>query len=134
MPEPTVERSETLVEQATHQSVSQIAGFLQETLGQRMTAYLAGIANAKQVGRWQSQSPSAPRPNQDTEYRLREGYKVVSMLVEAYDAPTAKAWLFGTNIRLEDRAPIELLREARPDNGVATSVMRAARQAAAIPR
>jgi hypothetical protein len=31
------------------------------------------------------------------------------MLVDAYDAATAKAWLFGTNTRLDDRAPIDVL-------------------------
>ena len=35
------------------------------------------------------------------------------MISEAYDADTAKAWLFGTNTRLDDQAPIEVLRTAR---------------------
>ncbi len=50
-----------------------------------------------------------PEPHGATERRLREGYKVVRMLVDAYDDKTARAWLFGTNTRLDDRAPIEVL-------------------------
>jgi hypothetical protein len=30
------------------------------------------------------------------------------MISDAYDAETAKAWLFGTNTRLDDQAPIEM--------------------------
>lgn len=45
-------------------------------------------------------------------YNLREGYKVVRMIVEAFDEKTAKAWLFGTNTRLDDDAPINVLRSA----------------------
>jgi hypothetical protein len=44
--------------------------------------------------------------------RLRYAYKVVRLLVEAYDASTAKAWLFGSNTRLNDEAPAYLLRRA----------------------
>jgi hypothetical protein len=63
--------------------------------------------------------------------RLREGYKVVRMIVEPYDAKTAKAWLFGTNTRLDDNAPIELLRDARSTDEF-IAVQRAARQFASI--
>lgn len=46
------------------------------------------------------------------ERRLREGFKVVRMLIEAYDAETARAWLFGTNSHLDERAPIQVLGQA----------------------
>jgi uncharacterized protein (DUF2384 family) len=51
------------------------------------------------------------------------------MLVDAYDDETAKAWLFGTNTRLDDQAPIEVLGAATetPDF---TMVVQAARQVA----
>ncbi len=31
------------------------------------------------------------------------------MIVEAFDEKTAKAWLFGTNTRIDDEAPIDVL-------------------------
>ena len=53
-----------------------------------------------------------PEPSQRTAMRLREGYKIVRMIVESFDEQTAKAWLFGTNTRLDDEAPIDVLRSA----------------------
>lgn len=53
------------------------------------------------------------------------------MIGDAYDAETAKAWLFGTNTRLDDQAPIELLRAAKSPEEF-TAVVRAARQLASF--
>jgi hypothetical protein len=61
--------------------------------------------------------------------RLRHGYKLVRMISDAYDAGTAKAWLFGTNTRLDDQAPMEMLRVAESPEQF-TAVVRAARQLA----
>ena len=52
------------------------------------------------------------KPRATTELRLRYGYRVVRMILEAYGSETAKAWLFGTNTRLKDEAPAYLLRHA----------------------
>ena len=88
-------------------SIREIAAYLQEAVGQRVAAAMAGLADAKQIGRYARKG--GPEPHGATERRLREGYKVVRMLVNAYDDKTARAWLFGTNTRLDDRAPIEVL-------------------------
>lgn len=61
-----------------------------------------------------------------------EGYKVVRMLAEAYDTKTARAWLFGINSRLDDRAPIELLGEAT-STAEFTLIVKAARELAVAP-
>jgi hypothetical protein len=53
------------------------------------------------------------------------------MIGDASDAKTAKAWLFGTNTRLDDQAPIELLRAANPPEEF-TAVVCAARQLASF--
>jgi hypothetical protein len=61
---------------------------------------------------------------------MREGYKVVRMIAACYDVTTARNWLFGTNSRLDEQAPIGVLRAARqPDDF--SAVVRAARQFAA---
>jgi hypothetical protein len=110
---------------ATTQPIAAIAEFLQDTLGQRMTAYLAGLNDVKQIGRYRK--PDGPTPTRQVELRLREGYKVVRMLLDCYDQATARNWLFGTNSRLDDQAPIGLLRNGTvPEDFVA--VIRAARQ------
>jgi hypothetical protein len=129
MPALTVDRATQLDHEATTMDVVELASYLQQQLGQRMTAHLVGLRDPKQVGRWQR--AEGPRPSEPVIRRLREGYKIVRMLSEAYDAATARAWLFGTNTRLDDQAPIELLREA-DSSAVFTQLIRAARQAAAF--
>ncbi|MBA3867278.1 MAG: XRE family transcriptional regulator [Solirubrobacterales bacterium] len=92
--------------------ISEIAGYLQAQLGQRIAAHLADLRDAKQIGRYRK--PDGPAPNQRTDLRLREGYKIVRMIVESFDEKTARAWLFGTNTRLDDEAPIDVLRPRAP--------------------
>lgn len=87
-----------------------IADFLQASLGQKLTAYVAGLTDPKAVGAW---IRGENDPRQPADMRLRYAYQVVRMLIEAYDAETAKAWLFGANTRLNDEAPAYLLRNAQ---------------------
>jgi uncharacterized protein (DUF2384 family) len=125
----TVPAAQRLDGDAATRSVREIAAYLQEMVGQRVAAAMAGLADAKQIGRYARES--GPEPHSTTERRLREGYKVVRMLADAYDAKTARAWLFGTNTRLDDRAPIEVL-GAAIDTAEFAMVVRAARQVASF--
>ena len=87
---------------AMRASVPEIATRLQEVLGQRLTAVVAGVNDAKAVGQW-ARGLRAPHP--DAERRLRDAYQVVGLLLE-YDAPeTIRAWFGGMNPHLADRAP-----------------------------
>jgi hypothetical protein len=129
MPVLTASAAQRLDDEATTRSIREIATYLQETVGQRVAAAIAGLADAKQIGRYAR--AGGPEPHGTTDRRLREGYKVVRMLVDAYDAKTARAWLFGTNTRLDDRAPIEVLGAAIDTVDFAT-VVRAARQVASF--
>ena len=108
-------------------AISEIAAYLQDAVGESVAAAIAGLVNAEQIGRYAC--GDGPEPDGVTERRLREGYKIVRMLVDAYDGETARAWLFGTNTRLDDQAPIEVL-GAAIDAAEFTMVVRAARQAA----
>jgi hypothetical protein len=102
----------TIHREAVAHRVPEIAGYLQQHLGQHVTAYLAGLNDPKMVGRW-IQERSAPR--ELSEFRLREGYVAARMLVAAYGDKTARAWFFGTNSFL-GRAPAAVLRKAEtPD-------------------
>lgn len=125
----TITAAQKLDDEATTRSVREIAAYLQDQVGQRVAAAIAGLADAKQIGRYAREN--GPQPHRATERRLREGYKVVRMLADAYDAKTARVWLFGTNGRLGDRAPVEVLAEATTTPEF-TSVVRAARQVASF--
>jgi hypothetical protein len=128
VPALTASAAEQLEHDANRLEASEIAGYLQEQLGQRVAAYLAGLSDTRQIGRYARQEGA---PSETTERRLREGYKAVRMITDAYNAKTAKAWLFGTNSRLDDEAPIEVLGQARATEQFA-AVVRAARQFASF--
>jgi len=51
-------------------------------------------------------------PHQAKETRLRYAYQAARMLIDIYDADTARAWFFGSNTRLDDEAPAYLIRKA----------------------
>ncbi len=107
----------TLAEQifrtALRQSASTIAGSLQQTIGQRLVAFGVGVRNPKLVGRW---ARGEHEPRQEHERRLRELFRIVSLLVESGEsAGTVRAWLIGSDPQLEDRAPIEVFHEGAFD-------------------
>jgi hypothetical protein len=120
----TKERTLKIEHEATIRNVSEIAELLQASLGQALTAHLAGLADTRQVGRI---GRGEHRPQTLTERRLREGYKVAGMVANLYDWETAKAWLFGTNTRLDDQSPVDVLGSAKTDQEF-TDVARAAKQ------
>ena len=124
----TASAAERLDFEATSRPIGEVAGYLQDAVGQRVAAAIAGLADPKQIGRY---ARDEARPHATTERRLREGFKVVRMLVDAYDATTARAWLFGTNTRLDDQAPIEVL-GAATQTADFTMVVQAARQVASF--
>lgn len=91
---------------------------LQEVLGQRIVAYVAGIKSPRLVGRWAVGGGTTPR--QDSQTRLRELWEVVRILDDEGPEVT-RAWLLGSNPQLDDKTPVELLRE-----GSSAEVARAA--------
>ena len=119
--------SDAIDHEAATKSIRLIVAELADLLGARMTAHLAGLNNEQQISRYRSER--GPTPGATVEMRLREGFKVVRTIVGAYDGKTAKVWLFGSNSRLDDEAPIDVLRAAETARD-AVPVLRAARQLA----
>lgn len=96
--------------EATSMGTADVAGFLQDALGQRLVAFLAGVSDHKAVGRW---AKGTRRPQPDTEARLRAAYQVF-VLVQREDSPhTVRAWFTGLNPRLGDVSPADAIREGR---------------------
>jgi RES domain len=91
-------------------STSELAGYLQQVLGQRMVAYVCGLKDPKMVGQWANGKVMTPRSPGDI--RLRQAYEAVRLISDAYGPDTAKSWLFGSNTRLDNEAPAYLLRYA----------------------
>lgn len=107
-------------QQAVTASAAEQAAYLQELLGQQLTALMTGIDNPKTVGRWaHGQSPHAA-----TGKRLRDAYQIALLLDLARSRQTAQSWFMGMNPHLGDRSPAIVLAD---DADGAIAVMQAAR-------
>ena len=102
---------------AISEDIANIAQSLQETLGQRLTAFGVGIKDPKAIGKY----AAGRNPRTDTEARLRDLYRVTRLLLSAETPSTVRAWMIGSNPQLNDEAPIEALHEKKTP-----AVMRAA--------
>lgn len=93
---------------ATRLELPALVRSLQDVLGQRLVAVVAGVADAKAVGKW-ARGERAPHP--DAERRLRHAFQVAQLLLQAESAETVRAWFVGMNPDLVDRPPAEALAE-----------------------
>ncbi|MEV8311817.1 XRE family transcriptional regulator [Streptomyces flavidovirens] len=91
-------------------SIADIARFLQDNLGQRLTARITNISDPRQVGKWAC-GDSTPR--QDAEDRLRAALQVFQLIQDAESLYTARAWLIGMNPQLDDQPPLTVIAEGR---------------------
>ncbi|MEV7421332.1 MULTISPECIES: XRE family transcriptional regulator [unclassified Streptomyces] len=98
--------------------IAEIAHRLQDTFGQKLTAYIAGIADAKHVRNWCT-GQSAPR--YDSELRLRAAFQVFEFITRAENAHTARAWMIGMNPQLDDDSPLEVIAEGRVKDAMAAA-------------
>lgn len=96
--------------QTTETSIEQITAFLEEVLGRKLVAALAGVADPKAVGRWAS-GERAPRAA--AEERLRVAYQVFRLLLAEESKHTIRAWFIGLNPQLNDESPVMVIRAGR---------------------
>ena len=88
-------------------SFSDVAGYLQEVLGQKLVAHIAGVKDPRTVGRWilgEREPRSAP------EQRVRFAYQVFQLLLTEEAPQTVRAWFIGLNPQLGDESPAESIR------------------------
>ena len=81
---------------------------LQHILGQRLTAVIADVSDAKAVGKW-ARGERAPHP--ESEQRLRNAFHVAQLLLQRESPVTVRAWFIGMNPELEDRSPALVIGE-----------------------
>lgn len=96
--------------QTTETSIEQITSFLEEVLGRKLVAALAGVADPKAVGRWAAGERS---PRAAAEERLRVAYQVFRLLLTEESKHTIRAWFIGLNPQLNDESPVTAIRAGR---------------------
>jgi hypothetical protein len=106
---------------ATSASFVDVVRQLSETLGKKLTAYLAGAKDTRAIDRW----IAGAEPYRGSDDRLRRAYVVALTLREGDHPRVVQAWFTGLNPELDDRAPIRLLAEGTEDD--ARAVLAAAR-------
>ncbi|MCO5223615.1 MAG: hypothetical protein M9947_18870 [Thermomicrobiales bacterium] len=89
-------------EQAVRAPITEVATYVQRVLGQRWTAYLAGVSDAKAVGKW---AKGTRKPQPDSERKLRDAYQIATLIALVDDEETARVWFAGMNPVLDHRAP-----------------------------
>ena len=91
-------------------AIPDVARFLRDHLGLRITAYLAGLKKERTVQEWVARRHP---PRESAEYRLRAAYHAALLLLDAYDDETTRAWFFGAPAILDGQAPAYVLRHAK---------------------
>jgi hypothetical protein len=98
--------------QATTASVRDVAAFLQDILSRRLTAYIAGVRDAKTVTRWVNGEITQIR-DYEAEQRLRTAYEIAQLLLIEESPRTVRAWFIGLDPSLDDVSPAEAIVEGR---------------------
>lgn len=101
-------------------SIGDVASFLQELLTRRLTAYIAGVKDAKTVTRWVTGEITDIRST-EVEQRLRSAYEIAQLLLQVESAQTTRAWFIGMNPQLDDISPAEAIRNGDLRDALAAS-------------
>jgi hypothetical protein len=91
---------------AVRHNIAEIARYLQEVLGQSLTALIADVRNPKAVGKW-ARGDRIPHPA--AEQRLRAAYQVTEELIRVESPQTIRTWFLSMNPLLEDELPARAL-------------------------
>jgi hypothetical protein len=98
--------------EASTASIQEVSRLLQEVLSRRLTAYIAGVRDAKTVTRWATGEVTEVR-DYETERRLRTAYEITQLLLAVESPQTVRAWFIGLNPELDDTSPAEAINEGR---------------------
>lgn len=97
---------------ASSASIQEVSRLLQEVLSRRLTAYIAGVRDAKTVTRWATGEVSEIR-DYEIERRLRTAYEITQLLLAVESPQTVRAWFIGLNPEIDDTSPAEAINEGR---------------------
>jgi hypothetical protein len=99
--------TEDLPLSAVRSPISDLTQQLQDILTQRLVAYIVGLSDGRDIGRY---ARGERRPHPGTNLKLRELFGLISLMLEKEDPQTVQVWLQGRNPELEDQSPASVLR------------------------
>ena len=88
--------------------LSEPVAYLCRLFGQVLTAAIAGVEDARLVEAWSHGAPVEPP---DSRRRLRAAFRVAKLLDASLSDQSIQAWFMGMNPDLDDRSPVEVLRD-----------------------
>jgi hypothetical protein len=95
---------------AVESTIQNVVGYMQEVLGQKLVAYIAGVADPRTVGRW---AAGERTPRAGHEQRLRCAYQTFQLLLAEESPHTVRAWFLGLNPQLDDQSPAQSIRDGQ---------------------
>jgi hypothetical protein len=90
-------------------SIPELVRYLQDVLGVRLTALLAGVADTQMLSGWVSEEL---RPDPVAERRLRDAFRIAELLLQEESPQAVRSWFLGMNPELDDRSPALALADA----------------------
>jgi hypothetical protein len=96
--------------QSVEMTIADVATYLQDAVGQKLTGYMANVKDFKVVGKW---ARGEQEPHPASQERMRLAYRVFHYLQDAESTHTVRAWFVGLNPQLEDESPATAIREGR---------------------
>ncbi|CAN5577100.1 hypothetical protein BH09CHL1_BH09CHL1_25750 [soil metagenome] len=104
-----------------NRSISEMAKFLQDSLGTGLLMYLVDVKDPKTIARWANGQVDSIR-NLGVERRLRATNQIVEILLEIDSARTIRGWFLGMDPTLDDESPADVIREGRLADALGAAV------------
>jgi hypothetical protein len=95
--------------QSHEPSVPEMARYLQDLFGQKLTALMVGTGEPREIGRW---ARDEARPDRAIAGNLRNLFEVAQLLRAVESEQAVQAWFVGMNAELDERSPAEIISEA----------------------
>jgi hypothetical protein len=105
--EDSIQAEQLAYKESARMGVPQLASWLLETVGQRITALGVGLRDARPVREWQE----GGKIRDENDERLRLLYRVARTITLVYDEQTARAFLRSSSPYLDDHAPVLAIAE-----------------------
>ena len=106
---------ERTIRQGIHETARQLVAHL----GPTAVSYLAGAKDRRSATNWSKAGNQTPRD--PARARLLTAHTAWGLIAEADNEYVARNWFIGTNPRLDDRSPIEALRDGELDRVAAAA-------------